>query len=94
VRRLSDFLGRDVVTEEGEILGRCFDLRAERSASSLEITHVVFGKRGFLERLGIGSSRGEAKRHHKVWAHDSIPWDEVVRLESGQIVVGDRTEPR
>jgi sporulation protein YlmC with PRC-barrel domain len=94
VRRLSELLGREVVTEAGETLGRCFDLRAERSASRLEITHLVLGKRGFLERLGIGSSRGEAKRHHKVWAHDSVPWEEVVGLESGRIIVGGRTEPR
>jgi hypothetical protein len=49
---------------------------------------------GFLERFGIGSSRGEAKRHHKVWAHDAVPWKAVVRLESDRIVVKEGTELR
>jgi sporulation protein YlmC with PRC-barrel domain len=94
MRRLSDLTGRSVVSERGETLGRCFDVRAERSPSGLAVTGLVVGKRGLLERLGIGSSRGEAKRHHKVWARDSIPWDSVVRLETGRIIVKDQTKPR
>jgi sporulation protein YlmC with PRC-barrel domain len=91
MRRLSDFLERIVVTESGEKLGRCFDLRGERTPRGLEVTGLVVGKRGFLERLGIGSSRGEAKRHHKVWDRDMVPWSAVVRLERDRIVVKDGT---
>ena len=94
MRRLSDLLDRAVVTESGEKLGRCFDVRAERKGSKLEVTGLVVGTRGFLERFGIGSSRGEAKRHHKVWAQDAVPWKAVVRLESDHIVVEDGTELR
>jgi sporulation protein YlmC with PRC-barrel domain len=94
VRRLSDILERTVVTESGEKLGRCFDLRGERTATTLRVTGLVVGKRGFLERLGIGSSRGEAKRHHKVWDRDMVPWNTVVRLERDRIVVKDGTTPK
>ena len=94
MRRLSRFLDTKVVTESGEQLGRCFDVRGERTESTLKVTGLVVGKRGFLERLGIGSSRGEAKRHHKVWEHDTVPWKAVVRLERDRIVVKDGTTPR
>jgi sporulation protein YlmC with PRC-barrel domain len=94
VRRLSDLLDRVVVTESGEKLGRCFDVRGERKGTKLEVTGLVIGPRGLLERLGIGPSRGEAKRHHKVWAHDAVPWKAVVRLAGGRIVVKDGTDPR
>jgi sporulation protein YlmC with PRC-barrel domain len=91
VRRLSRFLDAQVVTESGEKLGRCFDVRGEKTESTLKVTGLVVGKRGFLERLGIGSSRGEAKRHHKVWERDTVPWSAVVRLERDRIVVKDGT---
>ena len=94
MRRLSDLLERVVVTESGEKLGHCFDLRGERTARSLKVTGLVVGRRGYLERLGIGSSRGEAKRHHKVWDRDLVPWSAVVRLERNRIVVKDGTTPK
>jgi hypothetical protein len=94
MRRLSRFLDVEVVTESGESLGRCFDLRGERTPRTLKVTGLVVGKRGFLERYGIGSPYGEAKRHHKVWRRDLVPWSAVVRLERDRIVVEDGTRPR
>ena len=91
---MSDLLERVVVTESGEKLGRCFDVRGERTATALKVTGLVVGKRGYLERLGIGSSRGEATRHHKVWDKDVVPWDSVVRFERNHIVVKDGTRPK
>jgi sporulation protein YlmC with PRC-barrel domain len=94
VRRLSQFLDVEVVTESGESLGRCFDVRGERTPRTLKVAGLVVGKRGFLERYGIGGSSGEAKRHHKVWRRDMVPWDAVVRLEEQRIVVKDGTRLR
>jgi sporulation protein YlmC with PRC-barrel domain len=91
--RLSELVDRRVVTESGASLGRAFDVRAERRGSTVEITGLVVGRRGFFERLGIGPSRGEAKRHHKVWKRDLVPWQAVVRMEQKRIVVRDGTEP-
>jgi sporulation protein YlmC with PRC-barrel domain len=94
MRRLSRFLDRMVETESGEKLGRCFDVRAERTAAVLKVTGLVVGRRGFFERLGLGSSKGEAKRHHKLWAHNVVPWEAVLRLEGDRIVVKEGTTPR
>jgi sporulation protein YlmC with PRC-barrel domain len=93
VKRVSELLDRKVVTESGESLGRAFDVRARRSGRTIEITGLCVGRRGLAERLGIGSSRGEAKRHHKVWRRNFVPWDAVVRLEEDRIVVRDGTKP-
>jgi sporulation protein YlmC with PRC-barrel domain len=93
VKRVSELLDRKVVTESGHALGRAFDVRARRQGSTVEITGLCVGRRGLAERLGIGSSRGEARRGHKVWQRNFIPWDAVVRLEQGRIVVRDGTEP-
>jgi hypothetical protein len=94
VRRLSRFLGCEVVTESGESLGRCFDVRAERTDRTLEVKGLVVGTRGLLERFGIGSSSGERARHHKRWSRDLVSWSAVVRIERERIVVRDGTEPR
>jgi sporulation protein YlmC with PRC-barrel domain len=91
--RLSGLVDRKVVTESGDSLGRAFDVRAERRGSTVEITGLVVGRRGLFERLGIGPSRGEAKRGHKVWKRDLVHWKAVVRLERDRIVVRDGTEP-
>ena len=53
--------GRDGV---GPSLGRAFDLRAAASARAVEVTALVVARRGFLERLGIGSSPGGRRRSH------------------------------
>jgi hypothetical protein len=92
MRRLSRFLDLEVVTQSGERLGHAFDVRAELVGGRVEVTGLVVGRRGFLERLGVGPSRGEAKRHHKVWDRDVVPWDAVLRLERERFVVRDGTE--
>jgi sporulation protein YlmC with PRC-barrel domain len=92
VTRLSELLDRQVVTESGRSLGRAFDVRGRWRGKELEVTALVVGRRGFLERLGIGSSEGERRRHHKTWKHDTVPWDAVLRLQDGRIVVRDGTE--
>ena len=91
--RLSELVDRKVVTESGRSLGRAFDVRASRRGSTVEVVGVLVGRRGFFERLGIGPSRGETKRGHKVWKRDLVPWEAVVRLEKKRIVVRDGTEP-
>jgi sporulation protein YlmC with PRC-barrel domain len=92
VTRLSELLDREVVTESGRSLGRAFDVRGRWRGRDLEAIALVVGRRGFLERLGIGSSQGERKRHHKTWKHNTVPWDAVLRLQDGRIVVRDGTE--
>ena len=58
--RLTDFLNVQVITESGDKLGRVHDLRAERSPRTLNVTGLVVGKVGLLERLGVGAPESSA----------------------------------
>jgi sporulation protein YlmC with PRC-barrel domain len=79
VRTLSSLLQREVVTESGDSLGRCFDLRGELTASKLRVTGLCVGGGALLERLGI--------RGHD--AHQTVPWTAIVRIEGKHIIVRD-----
>ena len=84
MRTFSSFLGRDVVTEGGRELGKCRDLRATLGRGRPSVDAVVVGRRGRLEHLGV---RRPARRRK-----DAVPWEAVVRIEGGRIVVRDGTE--
>jgi sporulation protein YlmC with PRC-barrel domain len=88
--RLSEFLGLEVRTESGDGLGRVHDLRGELTSRSLKITGLVVGRRGLLERLGLGAPESQAR----VRVHDVVPWSAVRRADRRGIVVRDGTQPR
>jgi sporulation protein YlmC with PRC-barrel domain len=88
---LSDLLEAEVVTEDGDSLGRVHDVRARVLArrtpegNSLRVVGLVLGGRGVRERLGLdGGREGEP-----VVERDLIDWDRVVAVdgEHGRIVV-------
>jgi sporulation protein YlmC with PRC-barrel domain len=83
VRTLSSLLRRKVVTESGDSLGRCYDLRGELTATKLRVTGLCVGHRAWLEHLGI----------HGHDAHHTIPWSAVIRIDGKQIVVRDNALP-
>jgi sporulation protein YlmC with PRC-barrel domain len=87
MRTLSSIHRRKVVTEDGRKLGRCFDVRAELTQSSLRITGLVVGRYGRLEHFGVRGQAGASSE--RVRDSDVIPWDAVVRFERGIIVVRD-----
>ena len=91
MRTLSSFLHREVVTESGRSLGRCYDLRAEMSSSSVRVTGLVVGRRGWLEHLGVGAQASATSA--RVRDVDTIPWDAVERIEGSRIVVADDAAP-
>lgn len=82
MRTLSSLLRRQVVTESGRKLGRCYDLRGEANATTLKVTGLCVGRRAWLEHLGVGGDG----------PHSVIPWDAVVRIEGKRIVVRDPYE--
>ena len=73
--RLGELLGREVVTESGERLGRVRDVQGELEQGRLRLTGLVAGAPGTLERLGVGPlSKGRvlrAKRHD----HTALAWE-------------------
>ena len=89
--RLSELLRRRVVTESGRKLGHVHDVRAVRRGDRLIVTGVVIGRHGYLEHFGLGVSPGRQGAKLRDTAN-VVPWDAVVRLASGTVVVRDGTE--
>jgi sporulation protein YlmC with PRC-barrel domain len=83
--RLGELLGREVVTESGERLGRVHDVQGELEEGRLRVTALVAGAPGILERFGVGAGQGgahRAKRH----GHAAIAWERVVRVGPNVVV--------
>ena len=80
MRTLSSLLRRQVVTEGGRNLGRCYDVRAELTQTSLKVTGLCVGRQGWAEHLGL---------RKRTRGHDPVPWEAVVRIEGDRIVVHD-----
>ena len=82
MEKVTHVLGTQVISENGERLGRVFDLRSEGEpehgapANDRVITELLYETQGILERLGL------KKRVAK-----SIPWQAVKRIEGKTIVV-------
>jgi sporulation protein YlmC with PRC-barrel domain len=66
------------VSNDGQKLGRIYDLRVEREGDRLRLCALVVAKRGLWERLS-GDSPGE----------DEIPWRCVSRIRDDSVVVDD-----
>jgi sporulation protein YlmC with PRC-barrel domain len=71
---VSDLCRKHVRRENGESLGRVFEIHIEGS----QVTALTCGARGFLQRLTAAHSG-----HRVLWA-------EVLRIDSKEIVVANR----
>jgi sporulation protein YlmC with PRC-barrel domain len=88
--RLSALLNRKVVSESGQQLGRVHDVRGELVGGRLQVTGLVAGELGILERYGIGTHGSGGPGQAKVHGHPVIPWERVVRVGS-EVVVRDES---
>ena len=86
--RLSELLGRRVVSESGRHLGRIHDVRGELVDGRLRITGLAAGDLGILERYGVGTHGSGGPGRAKVHGHPIIPWQRVVRV-GREVVVRD-----
>ena len=86
--RLGELLGREVVTESGERLGRVHDVQGELEEGRLRVTALVAGAPGILERFGIGATGKGGARRAKRHGHAAIAWERVVRV-GPKVVVRD-----
>ena len=86
--RLSELLGRDVVSESGQRLGRVREIRGELMEGRLQIVGLVAGRLGILERYGIGTHGSGGPSQAKVRGYAIIKWDRVVRVGQ-QVIVRD-----
>ena len=87
MRTLSSIRKRKVVSESGQSLGRCQDVRGELTRSGLRVTALVVGRHGRLEHLGVEAQAGATP--DRVHTGDVIPWEDIVRFEGDTIVVTD-----
>jgi sporulation protein YlmC with PRC-barrel domain len=74
MNRLHALMSLRIRTSDGRLLGRAHDLRCEWQAGHARVTHLVYGRRGMLERLGF---------HERL---DTLPWS-AVRSIGDEIVV-------
>jgi sporulation protein YlmC with PRC-barrel domain len=82
--RASDLMGAVVRSESGERLGRVHDLRAHSTSDGgWVLMGLVTGQRGLLARFE-GAEGDEAVR-----AGNVIPWEAIVRLDEGIVIVRD-----
>ncbi len=68
--RVEDLVGRPVCDREGRRIGRVTELRVERRGGALEVTGVLIGTWGWIERLAM----------QKVWRRGRgwlARWDQV-----------------
>ena len=86
--RFGELLGRDVVTESGERLGRVHEVQGELEQRRLLVTGIVTGELGIFERFGIGARGKSAARRARRHGNAGIPWERVVRV-GRQVVVKD-----
>ena len=84
--RLGELLGREVVTESGERLGRVHDVQGELEEGRLRVTALVAGAPGILERLGVGAREKGGARRAKRHDHAAIAWERVVRVGRDVVV--------
>lgn len=68
-----------IETTDGRLLGHLFDLRtrwAPGQSHPLVVHALVYGRRGWMERVGLRPRRLQ-----------TLPWSAVRRIEPGLIVV-------
>ena len=88
--KVTDLLGLEVRTESGDGCGRVHDVRGELKPRSLQVTGLVVGKLGVLERFGLGAPRS----HDRLRSDDVIAWSDVVRVDRRGVIVKDGAEGR
>jgi sporulation protein YlmC with PRC-barrel domain len=91
--RVYELLGSPLVTGSGAVLGRIWDVRAERQTKvpdervneAWRVTGLIAGRWGWKERIGLTAeadlSEGETFR----------PWSSVLEIRAGSVVVADPT---
>jgi sporulation protein YlmC with PRC-barrel domain len=92
--RISELLGKRVVTEKGSFVGHVFDVHAvrrrggstEKADQTWRVRGIVAGRRGLRARVGLSSSAARTKGAKR----DLIEWQDIVTHDRKEIVVRDR----
>jgi sporulation protein YlmC with PRC-barrel domain len=89
VIRLSELIGKEVVTESGWSLGYVFDIRVELGSGDPKVVGVVIGAPGLMQHL-----HGEAQRRSPTTrSQGAVPWEAVLAIEPKMIRVREVATP-
>ncbi len=87
VVKLSRLLELPVEDQHGRSLGHVHDVRVRRTETGgYRVEGLIVGPRGLLVRLGWRRARWPAP----VAPHDAVPWEDVLAIEAGRLVVRTR----
>ena len=84
MEKITQLLFCEVVSQDGERLGRVFDVRCEGepehgdSREERAASELIYGKRGLLEVLGFKKLSGKR-----------VAWQSVKSIERGKIVIDE-----
>ena len=87
--RLSDLLGKEVVSESGWSLGHVFDVRVELGSETAKVTGLVVGAPGLRRRLYGEARRRDPNRR----SEGAIPWEAIQAIEAARIRVREVATP-
>jgi sporulation protein YlmC with PRC-barrel domain len=89
VIRLSELLGKEVITESGWVLGHVFDVRVELGRGAAKVVGLVVGAPGVRRRL-----YGEARRRDvNTLTEGLVAWEAVQAIEEKRIRVREVASP-
>jgi hypothetical protein len=71
-----DIQNRRVRTASGKLLGHAHDLRCTHRGADAVITHLVYGRRGLLERVGFREP-----------SRDTLPWSRIIEIRAHEFIV-------
>ena len=87
--RLSELVGKEVVTESGWSLGYVFDLRVEVGRGEPKVVGLVVGKPGLKQHLLYESRRDSPTTRMQ----GTVPWEAVLAIEGKVIRVREVPTP-
>jgi sporulation protein YlmC with PRC-barrel domain len=86
MEKITDILRTKVFSEDGQYLGRVFDLRSrgelEHGSNTEErvVTEIIYGMEGLLEELGLRKT-----------VEQRVAWESVKSLDNKTLVVNTNT---
>ena len=87
--RLSELLGKEVVTESGWSLGHVFDVRVDVGAREPKVVGLVVGKPSVRQRLYREARRSDVN----TLPQGAVPWDAVLTIDEKRVRVREVPTP-
>ena len=87
--RLSELLGKEVVTESGWSLGHVFDVRVDVGGREPKVVGLVVGKPSVRQRLYREARRSDVN----TLPQGAVPWEAVLTIDEKRVRVREVPTP-